>query len=169
MKYPIADLFELFGTAEKIDSDNLSSGIGYEADTKHYSAELGFTPIKNLALRATWDSFKTNSSIAIRRPYDFGIEMSLYSDDGTMLEGSVEWTGSPFGFEAGYSTLENDGTFLFQFDSAFARCTYDLNKTVSVGLEYAHHKYAEDLFQAADFEASRYAFFLRVHEATRVF
>ena len=163
VKYPVAGLFELFGTAENIKSDNLDSGIGYKAETKHYAVEAALTPVQNLAFRAAWDSFKTDSSIPIRRPYDFGVEMSLFSDDGTMLEGSVEWTGSPFGFQAGYSTLENDGTFLFQLDRAFARCTYDFSKSLSAGLEYEHHKYAEDLFSAADFTASRYAIFLRVH------
>ena len=160
--YPIADLFELFGTAEKIDSDNLDSGIGYEAETKHYSAQVGFTPIQNLAFRATWDSFKTDSSVAIRRPYDLGVESSLYSDDGTMLEGSVDWTGGRFGIQAGYSTLDNTGTFLFQLDRIFARCTYEFNKQISLGLEYESHDYSEDLFSAADFDAERYGIFIRV-------
>jgi hypothetical protein len=163
IKYPIADLFQLFGTAEKISSDNLSSGIGYEAETKHYAAELEFTPVKNFAFRATWDSFKTDSAIGIRRPYDFGIESSLYSDDGTLLEGSIEWTGNRFGFQAGYSTLENDGTFLFQLDRIFARCSFNLTQSVSMGLEYEKHDYSEDLFSAADYKASRYGIFLRVH------
>lgn len=162
VKFPIAGMLDLFGTAEQIDADNIDSGIGYEAETTHYAAEIGFTPIKNFTLRATWDNFQTDSSVAIRRPYDFGVETSLYSDDGTLLEGSIEWTGSRFGIEAGYSSLENDGTFLFTLDRMFARCTFDFSKTVGVGVEYESHDYSEDLFTAADFDAERYGIFIRI-------
>ncbi len=162
VKIPFAGLFEFFGTAEKIDSDNLDSGIGYEAETTHYAAEIGFTPVENLTFRATWDSFETDSSVAIRRPHDFGVETSLYSDDGTLLEGSIEWTGDRLGFEAGYSSLENKGTFPFTLDRIFARCTYDFNKTIGVGLEVESHDYAEDLFTAAEFDAERYGIFIRI-------
>jgi hypothetical protein len=161
IKFPIGEVFNIFATAEQIEADNIDSGVGCESETTHYAAEFDLTLAKALVIRGTWDSFETDSSVSIRRPHDLGIETSAYADDGTLMEGSFDWTAGRFSLSGGYSSLENEGTFLFTLHRVFARFTFDFNKTWGVGLEYDSYDYSEDLFSAADFDAERYGIFIR--------
>jgi len=163
VQYPFGDLVEVLATAEKITSDNEDAGIGYQGDTKHYAVDLGIKPVNHLAFRLNGDSFKSDSKIPIRRPYDFGIEESVYADDAKTLEGLVELNFDRVAFQGGYSSLKNEGSFAFKLNRTFARLSADLTNHVGAGFEYEKNDYSENIFSAADFRASRYEVFFRIH------
>jgi hypothetical protein len=161
--YPFGDLVEVLATAEKVIADNADAGIGYRGDTRHYAVDLGIKPVNHLAFRLDWDSFKSDSRIPIRRPQDFGIEQSLYTDNAKTLEGLVELNFDRVAFQGGYSSLKNEGSFAFKLKRTFARLSADLTPHVGAGFEYEKNDYTENLFSAADFKASRYEVFFRIH------
>ncbi|HPR64970.1 MAG TPA: hypothetical protein PK014_12200 [Thermoanaerobaculia bacterium] len=163
LQMPFLKYFEVLGTVETISSDNSSTDVGYEADTDHYAVDLGITPSDFLSFHLTWDSYETESTIPFRDPYTFDLSTSLFNDEGTLLEGSVDLHSGRFGLRAGYSTFENDGSLLLEFDRIFARCTLELSSQISAALEVETYDYSEDFLSAADFESERYGLFFRFH------
>jgi hypothetical protein len=157
----ITKWFRLLGTAEKIDTDNNSSGVGYDAETEHYAIDLDVTPTDNLMFRLAWDNYTTDSRIAIRRPQDLSIGESLHEEDGKLLEASLQWHPSRFDLALGYSAFENDGSFPFELDRAFARVGVDFTKAFGIAFEYETREYSEQNFSLADYDADRVAAFIR--------
>jgi hypothetical protein len=161
--WTLSRLFRVLLTAETIDSDNDSSGIGYDAQTDRYAVDLTFTPSQNFTLRAAYDTYETDTEHTYRVPQDFTILPSLYTEDGELLEGNLMWKIAIFDIEAAYSTLENTGSFPFQMDRAFARLAVNLSKSISIAGEFENWDYSEDLFPVADYDADRWGVFLRWH------
>ena len=71
--WSISRMFRLLLTAESIDADNDTSGIGYQDDTDRYAVDLNFTPTDNFMLRAAWDTYQTDTEMPIRVPQTFEI------------------------------------------------------------------------------------------------
>jgi hypothetical protein len=159
--WSISRLFRLLLTAESINSDNDSSGIGYTADTDRYAVDLSFTPTDNFMLRAAWDTYQTDTEMPIRVPQTFEIIPSIYAEEGDLLEGNLRWKISLFTIEGAYSTFENTGSFPFKMDRAFARLAVDLSKRIAVAGEYENWDYSEDMFPIADYDANRWGLYLR--------
>jgi hypothetical protein len=157
----ITQWFRLLGTAEVIDTDNTSSGVGYDAETEHYAVDLDVTPTESLTLRLAWDDYTTDSKIAIRRPQDLSIGESLHQEDGGLLEASLQWRPWRFDLDFGYSTFENNGSFPFELDRAFARVGFEFTKAFGAAVEYEAREYSEQSFEIADYDADRVAVFLR--------
>ncbi len=78
-----------------------------------------------------------------------------------MFDGSVVWQHDPVSFEIGYSTLENSGTLPFELDRGYARLSYDLSDHWGAAVEFESNEYSEEIFSVADFDARRYALFVR--------
>lgn len=154
-------IFRVLLTAESIESDNDDSEVGYQADTDHYAIDLNLTPTENFTLRASYDTYNTDTEIPIRVPQSFEIEPSVYSEDGEMFEGGLLWKISLFTLDASYSTYENTGSFPFELDRVFARIAFDLSKSVSLAGEYENWDYSEASFPVADYDADRWALFVR--------
>jgi len=159
--WSISRLFRVLLTAESIDSDNDSSGIGYQYETDRYAVDLNFTPTENFMLRAAWDSYQTDTEMPIRVPQTFAIVPSIYAEDGDLYEGNLRWKIALFTIEGAYSTFENTGSFPFEMDRAFARLAIDLSKKISVAGEFENWDYSENLFPVADYDADRWGVFLR--------
>ena len=157
----ITKWFRLLGTAEKIDTDNNSSGVGYDAETEHYALDLDVTPTENLMFRLAWDNYTTDSKIAIRRPHDLSIGESFHEEDGELLEASLQWHPSRFDLALGYSNFENDGSFPFELERGFARVGFFFTKAFGVAVEYETREYSELNFSLADYDADRVAAFIR--------
>jgi hypothetical protein len=153
--------FRVLGTAEIINTDNISSGVGYDAETEHYALDLDVTPTENLTFRLAWDNYSTDSKIAIRRPEDLSVGQSLHQEDGELLEASLLWRPSRFDLALGYSTFENDGSFPFELDRAYARVGFDFTKAFGAAIEYEAREYSEQSFSLADYDADRVAVFIR--------
>jgi hypothetical protein len=159
--WSISRLFRLLLTAESIDADNDSSGIGYQADTDRYAVDLNFTPTETFLLRVAWDSYQTDTEMPIRVTQTFEIIPSMYAEEGDLFEGNLRWKIALFTIEAAYSTFENTGSFPFQMDRAFARLAVDLSKQFSLAGEYENWDYSEDMFPVADYDANRWGLFVR--------
>jgi hypothetical protein len=158
---PVARWLRVLGTAELINADNISSGVGYDAETTRYAVDLDFTPTDDLTFRLAWDDYSTDSSVSVRRPQDFGIERSEHAEDGELLEASLLWRISRVGIDVGYSKFENDGSFPFELERTFARLGVDLTKSIEASVEYETHDYSEEIFASAHFDAGRIGVFLR--------
>ncbi len=158
----VTSWLDFTATAERIDWDNSGSGVAYDGKTTHYALDVGVHPVSPMTLRAAWDRYKTDTSILIRHPEDFTVAPSLYADDGEMWEGSIGWQKDRFGVTGGYSHFNNDGSFPFQLKRVFGRVFYDFTETFGLAVEYEDHRYREDLFSLADFDATRWGAFLRV-------
>ncbi len=149
------------GTAERIDAENTTPEIGYDAETDHWSLDLDLHPVDDLSFRFAWDEFSTDSVISIRRPQDFGIEPSVHAEDGEMIEGSLRWHVARFTLWAGYSSLDNDGSLPFELERTFGRISCDFSTSWGASVEYESNEYSEALLPLSDFDAERYAVFVR--------
>lgn len=161
LDWSLSRLFRLLLTAESIDSDNDSSGVGYQADTEHYAVDLSITPTETFMLRGSWDTYQTDTEHTYLVPQSFAIAPSIYSEDAELLEGSLMWKVALFTLDAAYSTLENTGSYPFQMDRASARLAVDLSTSISVAGEYENWDYSEAMFPVADYDADRWGLFLR--------
>lgn len=161
-RFPIAEILDLAGTIESLTASNISSGVGYDVDSWRYSIDLGINPTENIAFHVVWDTTDSESSIAVRRPQDFGIEESLHVEDATVLDGILQLTFERFGIDVGYSTFENDGTFEIELERAFARVDFDISDQISAILEYETYEYEEEFFTLADFDSERIGLFFRL-------
>ncbi len=159
--WTIGHMFRVLATAESIDSDNNSSEVGYEAETRRYALDLGFTPSDNFRLGLAWDTYQTDTEIPYRVPHDFSVAQSIYAEDGELLTGDLWWKISIFTLRAAYSTFENTGSFPFQMDRAFARVAVDITDNIGIAGEYENWDYSEDMFPIADYDADRYGIYLR--------
>jgi len=159
--WSLKQIFRILLTAESIESDNNDSEVGYSADTDHYAIDLNLTPTDNFTLRAAYDTYKTDTEIPIRVPQSFDIEPSIYSEDGEMLEGGLLWKIAFLTVDGSYSTYENKGSFPFSLDRIFARLAFDLSKSISLAGEYENWDYSETDFPIADYNADRWALFVR--------
>ena len=155
------DWLEVLATAEFFGWNNAVSGIGYDGETRHYALDLGVQPITDLWLRLAWDDYTTDTTASFRRPEDFTVGRSLHTENGEMLEASLDWRNDRYGLTLGFSSFDNDGTFAFELDRLFGRFYYDFSERFGAALEYEDHDYSEQAFSLADFQAERLGVFFR--------
>lgn len=161
------EYFSALATAERITAENNDAGIALDATTDHWAVDVDVRPVDTFSIRAAWDRYKTDSSLLMRIPQNFDVVPSLHSEDGEVLEGSLEWRIiQPLYVRAGYSTLDNSGTMPFTLDRTFGRVGYDFNQDWGAALEYEANSYKESDFSLADFDAERIAVFVRWHHGS---
>ncbi len=160
--WKLGTTLRVVGTAEQLEADNAAADTLYDASTDRYAIEVLVSPFDQLTFRFGYDSYETTSEVLVRRPHDFGLETSVYDEEGEALEGSLTWTFHRFSADLGYSSYENQGSFPFQLDHAFARLGFDLTEKVGVAGELETYDYSEDLFAPADFDSTRYGAFVRL-------
>src|SRR5688572_19779205 len=155
------DMLRFGATAEDLDQSNDLPDIGYDAETRQYSADLELAPIALLRLRAAYSQFDTDSEIWIRRPENFNIERSIHAEDGKSVEGGIVFQRASFIADAGLTRFENDGTLPFELDRLRLRLSYDLKARYGVAFEWNRDEYREDS-ALGDYEAARYGLYLRI-------
>lgn len=161
------DHFSALATVERITAENNGAGIALDATTDHWSLDVDVRPVETFTIRAAWDRYQTDSSLLMRIPQSFDVVPSLHSEDGEVLEGSLEWRiTEPLFVRAGYSTLDNTGSLPFTLDRTFGRIGYDFTDEWGAALEYEANKYSERDFALADFDAERIAVFVRWHHGS---
>lgn len=154
-------ILELAANAEKLDANNDIPNNAYDVSGKDWTAEVRVNPSEALSLWGAYGTFKADTSIVIRRPENFTLASSLYSEDGSLKEGGVSYRGKTFSGEAGYWKLENEGSRGLSFDRAFARLEVPLEAGFGLGFEAARYKYKQTLFGLANYTAKRYLFLMR--------
>jgi len=157
----IGTILRVLGTGERINLENPTAGILYDADITHWAAALDITPIAALTFHGGYDSYESNSQLLIRMPHDFSTETSIYLEDGENIEGSVALKLGRFLVEAGHSQYRNEGDLPFDLDRQYAR--FDVGITGEVGIygQYEQREYTEKLLTAADYSADRFGLFVR--------
>jgi len=152
----------LSGNGEKIDFKNPTEGIDLDASTDHWAVDVALHPTTDLTFHLAWDTYTTDSTATIRRPQDFVTEPSIHSEDGDLWEGSLDWRiADKATLSGGYSSLENTGTLPFKLERTWGRLAYDFSSAWGAAVEYESNQYSETLTSLSDFDASRYAVFIR--------
>lgn len=154
-------IFQLAANAEKLDAQNDIPNNAYDVSGKDWTAEVRLNPSEALSLWGAYGKFKTDTSIVVRRPEDFTLASSLYSEDGSLKEGGLSLRGKTLSGEAGYWKLENEGSRGLSFDRAFARLEVPLEAGLGLGFEAARYRYRQTLFALANYTAKRYLFLVR--------
>lgn len=154
-------IFELAANAEKLDANNDIPNNAYDVSGKDWTAELRVNPTEAFSFWGAYGKFKTDTSIVIRRPEDFTLASSLYSEDGSLKEGGLSYRSKAFVGEAGYWKLENEGSRGLSYDRAFARVEVPLESGLGLGFEAARYKYEQTAFTLANYTAKRYLFLVR--------
>jgi hypothetical protein len=155
--------FRFLGTAEYIDASNGNSGVGGNATTDHFAVDLNFDPTENLTFRLAWDDYSTDTRIPILIPQTLGPGESIFSENGTLLEGGLTWRIAIVTLDLGYSKFENQGSFEFDMKRAFFRLGVDFTDHWAVSADYENNDYSEKVLELAQYDATRYGVYLRWH------
>ena len=157
----LSSWLKVIASGEWIDASNPTTGIAYDAEVDRFGGEIELTPLAWLVLRGGYDRTQSDSRMTVRRPQDFVLEPSLYSEDGENLEASATVTFGRLTLEAGGNRYENQGSTPFTLDRTFARCDVGINDALGVYGVIDRREYTDDLLPIADFEATRVAVFVR--------
>jgi hypothetical protein len=159
----LASWFRALVTAEHIELNNSTSGVGYESNTDHFALDLNFNPTENLTFRLAWDSFDNSTEMPILIPQTLTEGRSEFMEEGTLLEGGLLWRISRFTIDLGYSEFENTGSFEFDSTRAFLRFGVDFTDHWAAAFEYENNEYEEEVLDLAQFDATRYGIYVRWH------
>jgi hypothetical protein len=159
--WSLSSWLRVLATIESIEADNDTPGIGLDAETDHWAFDIDLRPVESLVFRLAWDTYETESTTLVRIPHDFSTAFSEHTEEGEILEGSLEWRIAAFTLGAAYSTLDNEGVLPFQLDRAFGRLGCSFNDHWGAALEYENNDYTEKGFALADFDADRFGVFIR--------
>ncbi len=152
----------LGATAERTEQTNDATGIGFDGSAQQFGGDVEYMPFDKLRFRAGASQFKADSSVLVRRPENFGMEQSVYAEEGLGYEGGVTVLLSKFSVDADVARFENEGTIPFTIDRYRARLVYDFAVRVGIAAEIARDEYQESLTTIADFDATRYGLYLRL-------
>jgi len=158
-----AKWLRVLGTLEYIETSNGASGVGYNATTDHYAIDLNFDPTENLTFRLAWDDYSTDTKMPILIPQTLTRAESVFSENGTLLEGGLLWRISIVTLDLGYSTFENTGSFDFDMRRAFLRLGVDFNDHWAVSADFENNDYEEKVLDLAQYDTNRYGIYLRWH------
>ena len=139
-------------------------GVGYTATTDHYAIDLNFDPTENLTFRLAWDDYSTDTKMPILIPQTLSPGESVFSENGTLLEGGLMWRISIVTLDLGYSKFENEGTFEFDMKRAFFRLGVDFTDHWAISADYENNDYTEKVLELAQYDATRYGVYLRWHQ-----
>jgi hypothetical protein len=153
--------FRIGAMAEQIDYVNDVTEFGIDGTIRQYSADVSVSPVQSLEVRASASRFDTDSVIGFRRPETFGMEQSVYAEEGTSYEGGIRFFKSAFSFDLSGSRFDNVGTTPFSVDRYRARVVYDFMARAGLAAEYSRDEYREERFTMGDYDASRIGLFLR--------
>jgi hypothetical protein len=157
----LGSFLKVLGTGERINLENPTPGILYDAEVTHWAADLDVTPIAALTIHGGYDSYESTSSLLIRLPHNFATETSVYLEDGENVEGSVSLKLGRVLVEAGANQYSNEGDAPFDLDRSYGRVDIAVNDVLGFYLQYEKREYTEKLLTAADYTADRYGFFVR--------
>jgi hypothetical protein len=149
--------------ANQTDSSNDREGIGFTGRSRDYGVDFDFSFWKPLRLRLSGGRFLNDTKIPIRRPEDFGVVDSIYSENGRFEEGGLSLLLAPVTLDASVGEFRNSGSAPFRVHRAHARIEYAFLASLSAVGEWAKDKYEEPspVSGAGKYDASRYGLFIR--------
>jgi hypothetical protein len=156
-----SDFFRAGVTAEDLEQNNDLTDIGYDANTRQYSADIDVAATSMLRLRGSFSQFRTDSTVRIRRPENFVIEESVHAENGTSHEGAIAFQRAALSIDAGLTRFENEGTLPFDLDRYRLRLSYDFKSHMGIAAEWNQDEYHEPSSSVSDYEATRYGLYLR--------
>lgn len=148
-------------TGEKGTQNNLRDELGFEADTRLYTADAEFVPADYIRFRGSYSRIAADSRISVRRPETFAIETSFHDEKGESIEGGVAFLFAPFTVDASISRFANEGTLPFDFERYRVRATYDFTAKAGLAAEWTTDEYDEQAV-FGKYDANRYGVFLRL-------
>lgn len=149
-------------TGEETNQDNDQPGIDFDAEVRQFTGDLEVSPIETVRIRASFSRFDADSRILFRRPENFVIQTSEYSQDGDVIEGGLLLLFSEWFFDVSASRIENEGSSPYEIDRLRVRGGYDFTERVGVLAEWLSDSYDEPLLPLADYEADRFGLYLRL-------
>ncbi len=159
--YKIASWLRVTAVGEQLEASNVTAGIDASVDSTRWGGELEIVPTPWLSLRGGMNVVQSDSRLTVRRPQDFGLEPSLYAEDGEELEAAVALALGRFDLQAGTTRTTYDGTAPFDLDRTFLRLELTLTDALGACGHLEHREYRQAPFPVADYEANRYSLLLR--------
>jgi hypothetical protein len=149
-------------TAEEMNQENARPGIDFDSTFRQFSGDVEVAPHTAVRLRGSFSRFDADSVMTIRRPENFRLETSAYTQRGDAIEAGVMLLLAPFTFDASAGRIENEGNAPFSIDRYRARLGYDVNERIGVIGEWSSDRYDDPLLAFADYDANRIGLFLRL-------
>ncbi len=149
-------------SAEEMNQDNDRPGIDFDAEVRQFSGDIEVAPHAAVRVRGSFSRFDADSTITIRRPENFRLEPSIYSQSGDMIEAGILLLLEDWNFDGSFATIENEGSSPFDIDRFRLRLGYDVNERVGVIAEWLSDAYDEPLLPLADYDADRFGVFVRL-------
>jgi len=155
-----ANRFRFGLLAEDLDQDNMEDGVGFDAESRQYAADLELAIKPSVRLRAGYSLLRADSTVVIRRPETFDLDTSDHREDGDAIELGFALDLVPFTIDASASRFENEGSIDFDVDRYRARVTYDFLAHAGIAAEWDRDDYDEASAFGA-FKSDRFGLFLR--------
>lgn len=159
----LASWLRVAAVGEHTQASNATPGIDSDFDTRRWGADVEVAPWRWLSLRGNYGTFDVDSRITVRRPHDFGLEPSLYLEDGDEAAGALVVSLGRFGAQAGAARLHNRGTLPFTLDRRSVRLEVHLMPTLGLVGHWEQREYDETLLASASYDARRYGLLLHWH------
>lgn len=154
------NLFRIGLTGESTEQENTDNGIGYDASSRLYTADVEVAPLGALRLRAAFARLRADSTILFRRPETFAIDTSRHREDGDSIEAGFGLLFDKFNLDAGVTRFQNEGSLPFDFDRYRLRVGYDFFAHAGVIAEWARDDY-EETPAYGRYNAKRLGLFIR--------
>ncbi len=156
----------IFGVAEHTGTTNDRTGYGFDGSFNDYRYGVEYSPVETVTLSFSGGQNDASTSIPIRRPYDFGVENSVSTEDGKSVEVSGLANFKPINLRASYLHFENSGSLPLTINRARVDVTLWFSEKAGVSADWAWDKYRELSPQPlhGDYEASRYGIYLRFRQ-----
>jgi hypothetical protein len=155
------NFFRAAMTVEETTQENDRPGIGFDSTIRQFSGNVEVMPIAALRIRASYSKFDADSIITIRRPENFNLEPSIYTQSGDAIDAGFSLLLSRVLVDASLGRIENKGDIPFSIDRHYLRVGYDFTPAVGVAAEWANDDYDERLLPVANYDADRFGLFLR--------
>ena len=164
--YSFKKFVTLGATAQWLDEDNDSLGIGYDGRFRQYGGDIAVSPVAPLTLRASASQLKADTSIPALMPQNFSTYTSIYSDNGRSLEAGVSLKLAQITLDGSVGRFRNDGTLAFRIDRARLQGEIPIPTVKQLSLigEWAYDKYTETTFAFGDYKANRVGIYARFRQ-----
>lgn len=159
-----AEWFRVSGQIEETRYSNDRPGVGLDGKSTSYGIDAELNAGKFLTIRAGGAQYKADSTIPVRRPQDFVVETSVYSENGSSFQGGITFRVPSITLDGSMTHYRNTGTMPLVIDRARVRAELEFTKAVSLVGEWDHDEYKENdrsWGSLADYNANRYGLYVR--------
>lgn len=152
-------------TAETVDFENDTVGIGLDATYREYAGFLEVKPWKPLTVRLGGSRYEADTTAGFQLPLVWQTSTNVHAEEGTGLEAGLSLDLKPFGLHAAWGRYDNDGSYPFTMNRVRVLADYQFIEKLGIVGEWSWDKYEENFATGAtlgDYDANRYGIYLRV-------